>query len=60
MATSGSSAASGAKLTAQTAGSSASATPSVSVDNVSAASMIGLGKSQIVAIVTVLMLCQMV
>jgi len=59
MATSGSSATSGAKLTAQTAGSSSSATPSVSVDNVSAASMIGLCKSQIVAIVIALVLCQM-
>ena len=60
MATSGSSGASGAKPTAQATGGSASATPSVSVDNVSAASMIGFGRSQIVAIAATLMLCQMV
>lgn len=60
MATSGSPGTSGAKPTAQAAGSSANATPSVSVDNVSAASMIGSGRSQIVAIAAALMLCQMV
>lgn len=51
---------SGAKLTAQTPDSSASATPSVSVDNVSAASMIGFGRSQVVSVVAALILCQMV
>ncbi|KAH0294746.1 hypothetical protein KCU62_g111, partial [Aureobasidium sp. EXF-3399] len=57
MATSESSGTIGAKPATQTAGSSADATPSVSVDHVSAASMIGFGRSQIIAVAAALMLC---